>query len=138
MAHDKIIVRGAREHNLKNIDVDIPRDKHIEISLTYIYGIGRTSAKEILAITGIENKRVTDLTTDEVARLRDVIDRNFLVEGDLRREVQMNIKRLGEIGSYRGRRHRVNLPVHGQRTRTNARTRRGTRKTVAGRKRARK
>jgi small subunit ribosomal protein S13 len=118
--------------------VDIPRDKHIEISLTYIYGIGRTSAKEILTITGIENKRVTDLTTDEVARLRDVIDRNFLVEGDLRREVQMNIKRLGEIGSYRGRRHRVNLPVHGQRTRTNARTRRGTRKTVAGRKRARK
>ena len=118
--------------------VDIPRDKHVEISLTYIYGIGRTSAKEILAITGIENKRVTELTTDEVARLRDVIDRNFLVEGDLRREVQMNIKRLGEIGSYRGRRHRVNLPVHGQRTRTNARTRRGTRKTVAGRKRARK
>jgi len=118
--------------------VDIPRDKHIEISLTYIYGIGRTSAKEILAITGIENKRVTDLTTDEVAQLRDVIDRNYLVEGDLRREVQMNIKRLGEIGSYRGRRHRVNLPVHGQRTRTNARTRRGVRKTVAGRKRARK
>ena len=118
--------------------IDIPRDKHIEISLTYIYGIGRTSAKEILAITGIENKRVTDLSTDEVARLRDVIDRNFLVEGDLRREVQMNIKRLGEIGSYRGRRHRVNLPAHGQRTRTNARTRRGTRKTVAGRKRARK
>jgi len=118
--------------------VDIPRDKHIEISLTYIYGIGRTSAKEILAITGIENKRVTNLTTDEVARLRDVIDRNFLVEGDLRREVQMNIKRLGEIGSYRGRRHRVNLPAHGQRTRTNARTRRGMRKTVAGRKRARK
>ncbi len=118
--------------------VDIPRDKHIEISLTYIYGIGRTSAKEILAITGIENKRVTNLTTDEVARLRDVIDRNFLVEGDLRREVQMNIKRLGEIGCYRGRRHRVNLPAHGQRTRTNARTRRGMRKTVAGRKRARK
>jgi len=118
--------------------VDIPRDKHVEISLTYIYGIGRTSAKEVLAITGIENKRVTELTTDEVARLRDVIDRNFLVEGDLRREVQMNIKRLGEIGSYRGRRHRVNLPAHGQRTRTNARTRRGVRKTVAGRKRARK
>ncbi len=118
--------------------VDIPRDKHVEISLTYIFGIGRTSAKEILAITGIENKRVTDLTTDEVTRLRDVIDRNYLVEGDLRREVQMNIKRLGEIGSYRGRRHRVNLPAHGQRTRTNARTRRGVRKTVAGRKRARK
>lgn len=118
--------------------VDIPRDKRIEISLTYIYGIGRTSAQEIMAITGIENKRVTDLTTDEVARLRDVIDRNYLVEGDLRREVQMNIKRLGEIGSYRGRRHRLNLPAHGQRTRTNARTRRGARKTVPGRKRARK
>ena len=118
--------------------VDIPRDKRIEISLTYIFGIGRTSAKEIMAITGIENKRVTDLTSDEVARLRDVIDRNYLVEGDLRREVQMNIKRLGEIGSYRGRRHRLNLPVHGQRTRTNARTKRGARKTVPGRKRARK
>ncbi len=118
--------------------VDIPRDKRIEISLTYIYGIGRTSAQEIMAITGIENKRVTELTTDEVARLRDVIDRNYLVEGDLRREVQMNIKRLGEIGSYRGRRHRLNLPAHGQRTRTNARTRRGARKTVPGRKRARK
>ncbi len=118
--------------------VDIPRDKRIEISLTYIFGIGRTSAQEIMAITGIENKRVTDLTSDEVARLRDVIDRNYLVEGDLRREVQMNIKRLGEIGSYRGRRHRLNLPAHGQRTRTNARTRRGARKTVPGRKRARK
>jgi small subunit ribosomal protein S13 len=118
--------------------VDIPRDKRIEISLTYIYGIGRTSAKEILAITGIENKRVNDLTSEEVARLREVIDRNYLVEGDLRREVQMNIKRLGEIGSYRGRRHRLNLPVHGQRTRTNARTKRGARKTVPGRKRARK
>ncbi|HEY52864.1 MAG TPA: 30S ribosomal protein S13 [Caldilineae bacterium] len=118
--------------------VDIPRDKRIEISLTYIYGIGRTSAKEIMAITGIENKRVNELTTDEIARLRDVIDRNYLVEGDLRREVQMNIKRLGEIGSYRGRRHRLNLPVRGQRTRTNARTKRGARKTVPGRKRARK
>jgi small subunit ribosomal protein S13 len=81
---------------------------------------------------------VTDLTTDEVARLRDVIDRNYLVEGDLRRETQMNLKRLGEIGTYRGRRHRMNLPARGQRTRTNARTRRGVRKTVAGRKRARK
>lgn len=118
--------------------VDIPRDKRVNISLTYIYGIGRTSAEEILSITGIENKRVTDLTTDEVARLRDVIDRNYLVEGDLRRETQMNLKRLGEIGTYRGRRHRMNLPARGQRTRTNARTRRGVRKTVAGRKRARK
>jgi small subunit ribosomal protein S13 len=118
--------------------VDIPRDKRVEVSLTYIYGIGRSTAKEILAKTGIENKRVNELTPEEVAKLRDVIDRNYIVEGDLRREVQMNIKRLGEIGSYRGRRHRLNLPVHGQRTRTNARTKRGARKTVPGRKRARK
>lgn len=118
--------------------VDIPRDKRVEISLTYIYGIGRTSAKEILERTGIENKRVNELTSEEVARIREIIDRNYVVEGDLRREVQMNIKRLSEIGCYRGRRHRMNLPAHGQRTRTNARTRRGTRKTVPGRKRARK
>ncbi len=118
--------------------VDIPRDKRVEVSLTYIYGIGRSTAKEILAKTGIENKRVNELTSEEVAKLRDVIDRNYIVEGDLRREVQMNIKRLIEIGSYRGRRHRMNLPVHGQRTRTNARTKRGPRKTVPGRKRARK
>jgi small subunit ribosomal protein S13 len=118
--------------------VDIPRDKRVEVSLTYIYGIGRSTAKEILAKTGIENKRVNELTPEEVAKLRDVIDRNYIVEGDLRREVQMNIKRLIEIGSYRGRRHRMNLPVHGQRTRTNARTKRGPRKTVPGRKRARK
>jgi small subunit ribosomal protein S13 len=118
--------------------VDIPRDKRVEISLTYIYGIGRSTAREILEKTGIENKRVNELTPEEVARLRDVIDRNYIVEGDLRREVQMNIKRLIEIGSYRGRRHRMNLPVHGQRTRTNARTKRGPRKTVPGRKRARK
>jgi small subunit ribosomal protein S13 len=118
--------------------VDIPRDKRVEVSLTYIYGIGRPTAKEILAKTGIENKRVNELTSEEVAKLRDVIDRNYIVEGDLRREVQMNIKRLIEIGSYRGRRHRMNLPVRGQRTRTNARTKRGPRKTVPGRKRARK
>ncbi|NOZ49572.1 MAG: 30S ribosomal protein S13 [Chloroflexi bacterium] len=118
--------------------VDIPRDKRVETALTYIYGIGSSAAKEILQITGVENKRVQDLTSDEVVKLRAVIDRNYVVEGDLRREVQMNIKRLGEIGSYRGRRHRMNLPVHGQRTRTNARTKRGSRKTVPGRKRARK
>ncbi len=118
--------------------VDIPRDKRLEVSLTYIYGIGRSTAKEILEKTGIENKRVNELTPEEIAKLRDVIDRNYIVEGDLRREVQMNIKRLIEIGSYRGRRHRMNLPVHGQRTRTNARTKRGPRKTVPGRKRARK
>ncbi len=118
--------------------VDIPRDKRVEIALTYIYGIGRSTAKEILEKTGIENKRVHELTSEEIAKLRDVIDRNYIVEGDLRREVQMNIKRLIEIGSYRGRRHRMNLPVRGQRTRTNARTKRGPRKTVPGRKRARK
>ena len=118
--------------------VDIPRDKRLEVALTYIYGIGRSTAREILEITGIENKRVHELTPDEIVRLREVIDRNYIVEGDLRREVQMNIKRLIEIGSYRGRRHRANLPVRGQRTRTNARTKRGPRKTVPGRKRARK
>ena len=118
--------------------VDIPRDKRLEVSLTYIYGIGRSTAREILEKTGIENKRVNELTPEEIAKLREVIDRNYIVEGDLRREVQMNIKRLIEIGSYRGRRHRMNLPVHGQRTRTNARTKRGPRKTVPGRKRARK
>ncbi|MBX7236896.1 MAG: 30S ribosomal protein S13 [Caldilineales bacterium] len=118
--------------------VDIPRDKRVETSLTYIYGIGPATAREILTQTGIENKRVHELNADEVARLRDVIDHNYVVEGDLRREVQMNIKRLVEIGSYRGRRHRANLPVRGQRTRTNARTKRGARKTVPGRKRARK
>ncbi len=118
--------------------VDIPRDKRLEVALTYIYGIGPTKAKEILQQTQIENKRVYELTADEIARLRDHIDRNYVVEGDLRREVQMNIKRLIEIGSYRGRRHRANLPVRGQRTRTNARTKRGPRRTVPVRKRARK
>jgi len=118
--------------------IDIPRDKRVETALTYIYGIGPSTAHAIMGQTGTENKRVHELTTDEVSRLRDFIDRNYVVEGDLRREVQMNIKRLIEIGSYRGRRHRANLPVRGQRTRTNARTKRGVRKTVPGRKRARK
>lgn len=117
--------------------VDIPRDKRVVISLTYIYGIGKTTSQKILAATGIdENRRVKDLDEAEVTRLRDYIDRNYLVEGDLRREVNMNIKRLIEIGCYRGLRHRRNLPVRGQRTRTNARTRRGARKTVAGKKKA--
>jgi small subunit ribosomal protein S13 len=117
--------------------VDIPRDKRVVISLTYIYGIGKATSQKILAATGIdENKRVKDLDEAEVTRLRDYIDRNYLVEGDLRREVNMNIKRLIEIGCYRGMRHRRNLPARGQRTRTNARTRRGTRKTVAGKKKA--
>lgn len=119
--------------------VDIPRDKRVEIALQYIYGIGSTTSKQVLTATRVNpDTRVRDLTEDEVARLREFIDRNYKVEGDLRREVDMNIKRLIEIGSYRGMRHRRNLPVHGQRTRTNARTRRGARKTVAGRKKAAK
>jgi small subunit ribosomal protein S13 len=117
--------------------VDIPRDKHVEISLTYIYGIGLTTSRKILERTRIDpTKRVKDLTEEEVNRLREVIDREHKVEGDLRREVDMNIKRLIEINCYRGMRHRRNLPVRGQRTRTNARTRRGPRKTVAGKKKA--
>lgn len=119
--------------------VDLPRDKRAEIGLTYIYGIGLTSSKEILSMTGISpDTRIKDLDETQVARLRDVIERNFKVEGDLRREINMNIKRLQEIGSYRGLRHRRNLPARGQRTRTNARTKRGARKTVPGKKRARK
>ncbi|GIV70725.1 30S ribosomal protein S13 [Caldilinea sp.] len=117
--------------------VDIPRDKRVVISLTYIYGIGKPTSQKILAATGIdENKRVKDLDEAELTRLREYIDRNYVVEGDLRREVNMNIKRLIEIGCYRGIRHRRNLPTRGQRTRTNARTRRGARKTVAGKKKA--
>jgi small subunit ribosomal protein S13 len=117
--------------------VDIPRDKRVVISLTYIYGIGKATSQKILSATGIdENRRVKDLDEAEVTRLRDYIDRNHLVEGDLRREVNMNIKRLIEIGCYRGLRHRRNLPTRGQRTRTNARTRRGARRTVAGKKKA--
>lgn len=115
--------------------VDIPRDKQIRISLRYIYGIGPHRADEVLARTRINPMtRVRDLTEEEVARLRDVIDREYRVEGDLRREVNLNIKRLIEIRSYRGLRHQRHLPVHGQRTRTNARTKRGPRKTVAGRR----
>jgi small subunit ribosomal protein S13 len=111
--------------------VDIPRDKRAVISLTYIFGIGPTSARQILAGSGItEDRRVRDLTEDEVNRLRELVDRRYKVEGDLRREVSMNVKRLMEIGSYRGIRHRRNLPVRGQRTKTNARQRRGPRRTV--------
>jgi small subunit ribosomal protein S13 len=117
--------------------VDIPREKRVEVALTYIFGIGPTRSRQILVRTRVSpDTRVKDLTEDEVARLRETIDRSFKVEGDLRREVDMNIKRLIEINSYRGIRHRRNLPVRGQRTRTNARTRRGPRKTVAGRKKA--
>jgi small subunit ribosomal protein S13 len=119
--------------------VDIPREKRVEISLCYIYGIGLTTSRKILGRTRISpDTRVKDLTEEEVNRLRDVIDREYRVEGDLRREVDQNIKRLIEIGCYRGMRHRRNLPVHGQRTRTNARTRRGPKRTVAGKKKASK
>ena len=118
--------------------VDLPRNKRVEIALTYIYGIGRSNSQDILIQSEVNSDtRVRDLAEDEVARLREVIDRNYIVEGDLRREVQMNIKRLQEIQCYRGLRHRRNLPVHGQRTRTNARTKRGARRTVPGRRRAR-
>ncbi|MGC9469131.1 MAG: 30S ribosomal protein S13 [Anaerolineae bacterium] len=118
--------------------VDLPRNKRIEVGLTYIYGIGRNRSNEILERAGVDpDKRDTDLTESEVSALRDIIEREYMVEGDLRREVQMNIKRLIEIGSYRGLRHRRNLPVRGQRTRTNARTKRGPKKTVPGRGRRR-
>ncbi|MBR5294249.1 MAG: 30S ribosomal protein S13 [Oscillospiraceae bacterium] len=115
--------------------IDLPREKRIEIGLTYIYGIGATRAKEILAKTGIDaDIRVKDLTDDQEAQLREVIEHQYLIEGDLRRSVAMNIKRLSEIGCYRGLRHRRGLPVHGQRTKTNARTRKGPKKTIANKK----
>ncbi|MBW7958942.1 MAG: 30S ribosomal protein S13 [Anaerolineae bacterium] len=114
--------------------VDIPRNKRVEISLTYIYGIGRTSSHQILEAADVNpDTRVRDLSETEVTRLRQIVEKEYMVEGDLRREVAMNIKRLGEIGSYRGLRHRRHLPAHGQRTRTNSRTRKGPKKTVAGR-----
>ena len=117
--------------------VDIPNDKRLEIALTYVYGIGLTRSKEILANTGINpDMRARDLTDEDTLKIRDYIDKHWIVEGDLRREVRQNIARLIEINCYRGQRHRRNLPVHGQRTRTNARQKRGARKTVAGKKRA--
>ncbi|HET9692339.1 MAG TPA: 30S ribosomal protein S13 [Acidimicrobiales bacterium] len=119
--------------------VDIPREKRLEISLTYIYGIGRTASASVCEGTGIDGAtRVRDLTDEEVARLRAWIDANLKVEGDLRRDVSQDIKRKMEIGSYQGIRHRRGLPVHGQRTHTNARTRKGPKKTVAGKKKVRK
>jgi len=118
--------------------IDLPRNKRIEFGLTYIYGIGLSRSHEILNYTGVSpDTRVKDLTDSDVTKLREHINQNYKVEGDLRRDVQLNIKRLIEIGSYRGLRHRRNLPVHGQRTRTNARTRKGPKKTVAGRGRRR-
>jgi|SRR5689334_9394933 small subunit ribosomal protein S13 len=118
--------------------VDLPRNKRVEIGLTYLYGIGPTRAREILAETKVNpDIRVKDLSEADTQLIREYISKNYKVEGDLRREVQMSIKRLIEIGSYRGMRHRRNLPVRGQRTRTNSRTRKGTKKTVAGRGRRR-
>jgi small subunit ribosomal protein S13 len=119
--------------------VDIPREKRLEISLTYVFGIGRTTAQQVCEETGINaDTRVRDLTDEEVARLRNWIDANLKVEGDLRRDIQQDIKRKMEIGSYQGIRHRRGLPVRGQRTHTNARTRKGPKKTVAGKKKVRK
>ena len=117
--------------------VDIPREKRVVISLTYIFGIGLKTSQDILAATGINpDTRARDLTEDEVAKLREYIDKNHLVEGDLRREISLNIKRLVEIGCYRGRRHRLGLPVRGQNTKNNARTRKGPKKTVGRKKKA--
>jgi small subunit ribosomal protein S13 len=118
--------------------VDLPRDKRVEVALTYIYGIGRTTSRDILSQTEVDpDTRVKDLAEAEISSLREVIGRDYRVEGDLRREVTMNIKRLQEIGCYRGIRHRRNMPVRGQRTKTNARSKRGPRKTVPGRRRSR-
>jgi small subunit ribosomal protein S13 len=119
------------------VGVDLPRDKRIEVALTYIYGIGKTRAHELLGATGVSpDSRVHSLGDDELVKLRDYIQTNFQVEGDLRREVTADIRRKVEIGSYQGRRHRQGLPVRGQRTKTNARTRKGPKRTVAGRKKA--
>ncbi len=121
------------------VGVDLPREKRLEIALTYIFGIGRTRADEILAATGVSpDLRVKDLTDEQLVPLREYIEANFKIEGDLRREVQADIRRKVEIGSYQGIRHRRGLPVHGQRTHTNARTRKGPKKTVAGKKKATK
>lgn len=117
--------------------VDLPRDKRVEIGLTYIYGIGLTRSKQVLSATGVNpDTRIKDLSDAEIAALRAEVEENYQIEGDLRRLEAMNIKRLMDIGTYRGRRHRMGLPVRGQRTRTNARTRRGGRRTVAGKKKA--
>ena len=115
--------------------IDLPRDKRIEVALTYIYGIGPARATKVLEVTGIDpDIRVKDLTEEQEAKLRDAIEHHYIIEGDLRRETAMNIKRLSEIGCYRGMRHRRGLPVHGQRTKTNARTRKGPKKTIANKK----
>ena len=121
------------------VGVDLPRDKRLEVALTYIFGVGRSRAGETLAAAGVDpNKRAGDLTDEELVRLRDYLEGNYRVEGDLRREIAADIRRKIEIGNYQGIRHRRNLPVRGQRTRTNARTRKGPKRTVAGKKRATK
>ena len=120
------------------VGVDLPREKRLEVALTYIFGMGRTRAQETLAATGVSgDKRVREVSDEELVQLRDHIEANYMVEGDLRREVAADIRRKVEIGSYQGRRHRMGLPVRGQRTRTNARTRKGKRKAVAGKKKVR-
>ena len=120
------------------VGVDLPREKRVEVALTYIFGVGRTTSKEALAATGIDpNTRVRDLGDEELVKLRDYLDANVKMEGDLRREIQADIRRKVEIGSYEGLRHRRGLPVRGQRTKTNARTRKGPKRTVAGKKKAR-
>ncbi len=127
--------QGGNKYMARIAGVDLPREKRIEIGLTYVYGIGRASSNRILAEAGVNpDTRVRDLTDDEVAKIRDVIDASQTVEGDLRREIALNIKRLVEIGCYRGIRHRKGLPVRGQKTKTNARTRKGPRRTVANKK----
>jgi small subunit ribosomal protein S13 len=127
--------KEQRAHMARLVGVDLPREKRLEIALTYIFGIGRSRARETLAQTGVNaDLRVRDLTDDDLVKLRDWIEATYRVEGDLRREVQADIRRKIEIGSYQGIRHRRGLPVHGQRTHTNARTRKGPRKTVAGKK----
>jgi small subunit ribosomal protein S13 len=129
--------REPTRHMARLVGVDLPRDKRVEIALTYIYGIGRTSSRKILAATGVDpNARVHTLGDDELVKLRDAIEAEYKFEGDLRREVQADIRRKVEIGSYQGRRHRQGLPVRGQRTKTNARTRKGPKRTVAGKKKA--
>ena len=115
--------------------VDLPGNKRVEVGLTYLFGIGRSTARKILSATDVDlNKKVKDLTDDEVGKIREVIDKNYTVEGDLKRKVSMDIKRLMDIGSYRGTRHRRSLPVRGQRTKTNARTRKGPRRSIGGKK----
>ena len=127
------------QHMARIAGVDLPRDKRVEIGLTYIFGIGRKTASDIIAATGVNpDTRVRDLTEDEVSKLREYIDHNCVVEGDLRRDVAFDIKRLIEIGCYRGVRHRIGLPVRGQSTKNNARTRKGRKKTVANKKKATK